>query len=541
MTLALDFGTCNTVLARWQPVSRSVETINLGALTRTYTYRLSGANTRHLSTVIPSIIHYDSNQNISVGARVENIGLSADRNTFRWMKPDLLKNNNRARRANGKLITTRQAAADFIQQILLAAQLQGETDLVITLPVEAYDYYVDWLQTTALRIFNGKVRILDEATACILGYGGKVRDGYVYVVFDFGGGTLDISVVKTFDLEAEQTRPCIVLGRAGEEIGGTLIDEWMLEELQQQTGYNDKDLGDIGVDVLHAVEHAKIRLSSGDERTEVIQYNDLTDKRIKHTFTQADLRRILDTERLNLNQRSLYRLVAATLERAIEQAHKNYGTRKTDIKGVFMVGGSSLLLGITELVGHLLPDGIIYCDNPFEAIARGACRYSGGDMNLTLVHEYCLRVWDAERADYVLVTIVPKGTRYPTEAPLSVKYINGACEGATRLNLIIFERSDMVGAEGIWEVVGGRLQRRKMDWNENNSLRELNPADREFIHADPPCTSGTRRFVVSFGVDVDKKLTVSIRDLITDGHSFVQLHDGTKLNLPITNLPLIRL
>jgi molecular chaperone DnaK (HSP70) len=542
MTLAIDFGTCNTVLARWQPTSRSVQTLHIGAPTRTYVYRLPTMNSYQVASVIPSIIHYDADQTITIGAQVENTGLTEARGTFRWMKPDLLKNNNRARRIEGQLITPRQAAAKFIQQILALPELQNEKDLVVTVPVEAYDHYVEWLQVAILHSFHGHVRILDEATACILGYGGKVRDGLTYMIFDFGGGTLDVSIIKTFDIEADLAKPCMVLGRAGEEIGGTFIDEWMLQELQQATGISDQDLGDMGLDMLHALERAKVQLSSGRERVEILQYNDSTAKRIQHVFTQADLHRILNIERASLGKRSLYHLIAITVERAIEQAQKNYGVHKSEISNVFMVGGSSLLLGISDLVKYLLPNCSIHCDNPFEAIARGACRYSGGDINLTLVHDYCLRAWDPERAEYVLIPIVFKGTRYPTDNPVSVKYINGACEGSTSLGLIIIERSDMVRPEGMWEVIDGRLQRRKLDWNDaDDSLHELNPADREFIHANPPCTFGTRRFVASFGVNEDKKLTISLRDLAKDGHSWVQLNDGTRINLPVTNLPFVHL
>lgn len=541
MTLAMDFGTCNTVLARWQPNSRSVKTLRIGAPTRIYNYHLPNAKAYQVSAVIPSIIHYENNQTFTIGALVENLGLTNQKGTFRWMKPDLLKNNNRARRIDGKLITPRQAACDFIQETLHTAVKHGEQDLVVTLPIEAFDHYVDWLQATTLSCFQGRVRMLDEATACILGYGAKVREGQIYAIFDFGGGTLDVSIVKTLDLDAEQTRPCIVLGRAGEEIGGTLIDEWILQELQHKDYINEQDLEVVGVDLLHAVENAKIKLSNGADKIEVIQYNDIVNKRIAYTFTNGELRSILNTERASLGNRSLYRLVAATVERALEQAQERFGIRKIDIQGVFMVGGSSLLLGIAELMYNLFPNCAVQYDNPFEAIARGACRYNGGDINLSLVHDYCLRAWDAEQAAFTLIPIVPKGTRYPTEKPVSVKYVNGACEGATRLGLVIIERSDMARPEGIWEVVAGRLQRRKLDWNEDNALRELNPVDREFIHVDPPCSSGTRRFVASFGIDVDKRLTISLRDLDCNSHSYVQLNDGTKLNLPVIDLPLVKL
>lgn len=541
MTLAMDFGTCNTVVARWNLAKRQVETLRIGGASRIYGYCLPGGE-RRTSAVIPSLIHYGEQETLTIGAQVENAGLAEHRGTFRWMKLDLLKGNNRARRIGGTLITPRRAATKLIQRILLAAVQSGEEDLVATLPVEAYDPYADWLQTGAAQVCRGRVRMLDEATACILGYGAHVREGQIYAVFDFGGGTLDVSIVKTLDLAPEQAmRSCIVLGRAGEEIGGALVDQWLLQELQEVQQLTEQDMSEVGTALLHAVEDVKVRLSRGEEQVEVAQFDNLSARLISHRFSAADLRHALGQERETLGNRSLYRLVALTVERALELAQEKYGTRKSEIRAVFMVGGSSLLLGVAELVANLFPDCRVHCENPFEAIARGACRYAGGDINLALVHDYCLRAWDPNRKDYVLVPVVPKGTRYPSDGPISVKYVNAACEGATCLGLVVIERSEMVRPEDVWEVVGGRLQRRETHWCEESVLRELNPADREFIHADPPCTVGVRRFVAGFGVDANKRLTLSLKDLDKDSHSYVQMSNGERLDLPIRDLPFVKL
>jgi molecular chaperone DnaK len=73
------------------------------------------------------------------------------------------------------------------------------------------------------------------------------------------------------------------------------------------------------------------------------------------------------------------------------------------------------------------------------------------------------------------------------------------------------------------------------------ALRELNPGDREFIHADPPCTIGARRFVAGFGVDANKRLTLSLKDLEPGNRSSVQLSSGERLPLPVKDLPLVKL
>lgn len=541
MTMAMDFGTCNTVLARWNAATRQVETLRLNGMTHLYRYTPPGAMAERESAVVPSLIHYGEGNTLRAGAQVENAGLTHHRGTFRWVKLDLLRGNNRARRINGELITPRQAADDLVGQVLLAAGGQSGEDLVITLPVEAYDPYVDWLQAAVLQSYRGTVRMLDEATACILGYDTHVREGQLYVVFDFGGGTLDVSVVKTLDLAGGETVKCQVLGRSGEEIGGSLVDQWLLRELQQAEKLSDQDVADVGTALLRAVEEAKIRLSNGEERVEITQFNDLSARLISHAFTAAGLRKTLEANRPELGKRSLHQLVALTVERALETAQGKYGARKSEIRGVFMAGGSSLLLGVTGVVRNLFPGSPVHCQDPFEAIARGACRYAGEDINLALVHDYCLRSWDREHKDYVLVPVAPKGTRYPTEQPVAVKYVNAACEGATRLGLVVIERSTMVRPETVYEVVGGQLQAVQTVRRDDVALRELNPADREFIHADPPCTVGARRFVAGFGVDANKRLTLSLKDLEPGNRSTVRLSNGEQLALPVKDLPFVKL
>jgi len=540
LTLALDFGTCNTVLVRWNPATRRAETLCLDRLTKTYRYRLPGENTMQEAAVIPSLAHYGEGHTLRTGAEVENAGLSSHRGTFSKFKLDILRDNNRARRIHGDLITPRQAGEDLIGEILMSAGAHTGEDLVVTLPVEAYDKYADWLQDAVLKSYRGTVRMLDEATACILGYDEHVREGQVYVVFDFGGGTLDVSVVKTRDIGTGDTQLCDVLGRAGEEIGGALVDQWLLRQMQEAQQLTEHDLEDVGVALLHAAEDAKIRLSGGEERAGIEQFNDITGRLISHTFTVADLRELLEKPRPELRGASLYGLVVRTLDRALETARK-YGTEKSQVRAVFLAGGSSLLLGIAQRVREQFSDRPVHCENPFEAIARGACRYAGEDLNQKLVHDYCLRSWDREAKDYVLVPVVPKGTAYPTEGTVSNKFINAACEGATKLGLVVTERSVMVRPETVYEIEGGSLRPVQVLRREDIALRQMNPGDSEFIRADPPCTLGEKRFVAGFGIDANKRLTLSLKDLHPDSRSYVQLSSGERMELPVKNMPFVKL
>src|SRR3990167_9402630 len=105
MTMAMDFGTCNTVLARWNTATRRVDTLRLEEIGKTYRYRAPGAANERESAVIPSLVHYGESNALSIGAQVENAGPPSHRAPFRWAKLATRRNSTRARRINGDLIT----------------------------------------------------------------------------------------------------------------------------------------------------------------------------------------------------------------------------------------------------------------------------------------------------------------------------------------------------------------------------------------------------------------------------------------------------
>jgi len=528
MTIAVDFGTCNTVVARWNEALDDVEVPTIQGLTRTFAYLIPGAKRPVQTKVIPSLIHYGQGDRVLVGNQVERAGLVNHGATFRWAKMDLLRRNLRNRRVNGRLVNPGQAAADLVAQILLFARGAlggGDDELVATVPVEAYDFYVDWLRETVGKQFPRGLTILDEATACILGYREKVKNEEAYLIVDFGGGTLDVSLVRT-NLDADGLQKCLLLGRAGEELGGMLVDQWLLERLVHVESLSDRDVRDVGTPLLRLIEEAKIALSCGQASFDVTQLNDLTGTLISHTFTADELREILQAKQV-------YGLVTQTIDRALEAANTKYGTQKSAVKGVFLVGGSSLLLGVPQLIMSYFPACSVYSSRPFEAIARGACRYLGQDFNPTLVHDYCLRSWEATQGQYVLVPVVEKGTQYPTEKPVSAKYVKAACEGAQVLGMVVVERSYMTRPDG-WDPWAVQVEDRA-----DRNVRVI--FERDFIIADPPCAQGERRFVASFGVDKHKRLIVSLKDLKEGNRSYIQLSDGKTFPLPVKEFPVVRL
>ncbi len=534
MTIAFDFGTCNSVVARWNPAANAVEVPMIPNLTRRYSYRLPGEANEHQALVIPSLIHYGAGDHYKLGAQVETAGLVDDYGTFSWIKLDMLKNSSKSRNINGRRISQPMAATDLVSRILTFALGRfGDTeeDLAITVPVESFDSYVDWLMAAVTKVFPRRIRVLDEATACILGYRDQVKDGEIFMVFDFGGGTLDVAIVS-IDPNANHEKPCKVLGRAGEEIGGTKVNCWMLEELKTTEDLSEQDIDDVGAALLRDIEEAKVAISSGEPQVDITRINDITGRLINHTFSRQGLIGLLE-------EKGLFRTVSRTVDRALEQAHDKYATKKSQIAGVFMVGGTSLLQGVKERVEALFPDCDVRCDNPFEAIARGACRYVGGDISSVLVHDYCLKSWNRQNKVFELIPVVPKGTSYPTVGVICGKYICGACDEARELGLVIWERSNMKAPGSTIEL--GPDGRPVIRVNHQERERALNPAD-AFIYADPlwsrdePC-----RFVVGFAVDDHKRLAISIKDTRQGNRSYIKMKNGEQIYLPVRNLPIVRL
>ena len=540
MPIALDFGTCNTVLARWNEAASRADLVHVDGLSRRFRYRLPGEDDNADASVVPSLIHYGEGGSRLLGDQVAAEGLADHRGTFRWVKLDLLRGNARARRVNGNLLKPGDAASAFVGDLLTfglgAMDAAPDEELVVTVPVEAYDHYVDWLRTTVEAAAGARrVRVLDEATACILGYQEHARNDDVYMIFDFGGGTLDVSIVKV-NLDAEGLQKCLILGRAGEELGGMLVDQWMMAAMKKAEGLTDEDVEEVGTPLVRAIEEAKIALSSGEAEADVTQLNDMTGALLSHTFTADGLREIL-------GKRDFTKLVARTVDRALDAANTKYATRKSDVRRVFMVGGTGLLLGVRELLANLFPETTVRCHHPFGSIAAGACRYAGQDFDPTLVHDYEIEGWDPERKEFDYVPIVPKGTQYPTDGAIKGKYITAASDNATELNLIVYERSEQVrpnvsfvqGPDGRMREVrgeGGAVERR----------RPLNPDARDFLRPDPPCDRDeVKRFMVGFGVDENKCLTISAKDTRPENRSKVKTSDGRLVPLPIRDFPLVRL
>ncbi|MEM1309929.1 MAG: Hsp70 family protein, partial [Cyanobacteria bacterium P01_H01_bin.153] len=192
MTFAIDFGTSNTVVTRWNSATQVAEIVSLPGLTQQL-----GQN----PPLIPSLVHITDAASgaVQIGQHVRDRGLdvSGDNRFFRNFKrgigtsiqgflPEL----------DGHTLSFEKIGSWFLSSVIAATQKQsGDLDAVVfTVPVDSFEVYRNWLDQTCEALNLRQVRMLDEPTAAALGYGIQ-QEGTVLVI-DFGGGTLDFSLVE---------------------------------------------------------------------------------------------------------------------------------------------------------------------------------------------------------------------------------------------------------------------------------------------------------------------------------------------------------
>ncbi len=162
--LAVDFGTSNTVLAVWD------ESADEGIPLRVPDY--GRVDPHSGEPTIPSLIHYADDGRIWIGDQVLSKTLETSNLTFRDMKQYISRRSPVAKNLNGRRITHGDAGREFLSAVLAFAQAElsiQDEEVVFTVPVEAFEHYVDWLTGVAESAGMPRFRLIDEPSAAALG------------------------------------------------------------------------------------------------------------------------------------------------------------------------------------------------------------------------------------------------------------------------------------------------------------------------------------------------------------------------------------
>lgn len=524
--LAIDFGTSNTVVALWDHEAGE----GLPLILPDYARELSvaGAQGAFASVpVVPSVIHYAADGQAWIGEQVHTQGLYEDAQTSRWMKRYVARRTpTKLRLADGREITPADAGQDFLAAVLATAANgvevnPAEEEVALTVPVESFEHYDQWLLGVAEAVGIERPRLIDEASAAAIGYGAHVQPGDVYLIFDFGGGTLDVSVVLVEEEEAgggAVHRRCRVLGKAGADLGGATVDQWIYQDVLRQTGADDgaDDVRRLSRKLLVDCERAKEQLS----------VQDVADVSVLDIFTGYSLSAEYTRGRFEemLGERGLFTTVDRTIRRALNAA-RDRGYDEDQIKAAFMLGGTSLIPSVQQALTRTFGGDRVMIDRPLDAVACGAAAFAAGvDVVDHIQHDYAIRFLNPAKGAYDYRPIVRRGTAYPTAEPVAKVVVKASHEGQRQLGIAVFEVGhasgkagddgqklelvfDPEGAARVQAVTGDEQDRRTHFW-----VNEQAPT---FLTADPPGATGEPRFEVQFGVDANKRLVLSAKDVQT--------------------------
>lgn len=525
--VAVDFGTSNTVLARYHETRDRAETIQIPGISSETIYRLKADGPEYRVHVIPSLIHYSEKETL-IGDQVVSRGLAEHPDTMRWMKRGISQSVNKRRKTAQGHKSPAQAGEDFLKLLLnyISNEVSFRDDeFTFTAPVEAFENFQDWLWRITESLGIQRVRLLDEPTACVFGYHGATRHDDRFAVFDFGGGTLDVAAVR-IDTQAQSDKKAVQLGQAGKDLGGMDIDHWLATDFIERHHLTKEEQDELEALILRQAEAVKIKLSDPTEEDAVmsVQVNRNGSVRLLRTTYS---RQCGDCERGHasghrtaeeaclgciLKGREFIGSVRDTLDRALENAAVKVGMRRSDITRVLVTGGTSLVPCVRQMLEATFDGKVIY-DHPFDSVVRGACR---GIVEPILQHDYAIESYNPQRKEYEFKNLFNLGTEYPTSSKETKKmWCRGSCEGQTRIGLSIFEVSRLkkrnlgraiVDADGVF-----RSDSRVATEFEHICLNPDNPT---FIVCDPPVnlSRDKERFLCTFAIDGNRRLLVTVMD-----------------------------
>jgi len=510
-TIAIDFGTSNTVISCWDSDTKAAKSIRLDPHARIFRQKLKDDTTVDIP-VIPSLVYIHKPDQWILGqtVRAKRLGLQANQKDrlFKAFKRELVADyQSPPRLIDGIAYTPEMVCEGFLQQLWgqLKQQNIHPTQAIFTVPVEAFERYLDWFRDLAPKLGLESLQIIDESTAAALGYTIQ-RLGSLVLVIDFGGGTLDISLVRTTPTDGRnRALKAEVIAKSGAYLGGEDIDQWIMEHCLRSQGIRADGVNKTAQQaLLDIAEKVKTRLSS-QETAKESWFDDETFTSYEISLTRNELEELLEERQFQEQLRScLDEVLSFALSRGID---------KSQLERVLLTGGTSMIPAVRQLVVSYFGKPKVAYHKPFEAVCHGAlCLGQVVAVDDYLRHSYVIRLWQPSTNSYTYYPLFEAGTKYPCQCPdpLTLQTAN-ANQPAIRLN--VGELAKQRQAEVIYDDQG-RLVNSEL--HSQQSFRSLDAHhDQVTFTLDPPGQMSGDRLTVWFEVNERRELLATVQDLLT--------------------------